>query len=245
MPESGTQFVHVLIRLVNECGCIHGYQDRGIEHLASPFFSIDSDPRLDTEDNEIALYAMQSALMKGAEKRYGKFEENRIFPRPFYMQDEREGNSRIMGLLEDYDFGIKIGMMFDTWERAFYQVCHEAIHLLNPATAPIGQPIIAATLDEGVAVKFAEEMYAEYIADYCSMCYLDSPLQAPGNKYEQAYNATRKIPDATLRTIRSEFGGFTQAHDAKHLLDMAGEYIIESEAELLTSNFQLLMLEQR
>lgn len=238
MSPSGSQFVNVLIKLVNECGSIHGDQDQAIEHLSNPSFSVDSDPRLVTEGNVAALYAMQSALMKEAEKRYGEFEKNRIFHRPFYMEDEREGNSRIMALLGDHDSGIKVGMMFDTWERVFYQVSHETIHLLNPVTAPIDQRIISATLDEGVAVKFAEEMYAEYIASYCSLYYLDSPLQMPGNKYERAYDATRKIPDATLKVVRSEFDGFTKVYDAKRLLELAGEYITESEADLLASNFQ-------
>ncbi|AZF22423.1 hypothetical protein [Pseudomonas sp. R3-52-08] len=238
MTESASNFVNLLIKLVNECGCIHGDQGRAIEYLARPSFSIDVDPRVETEDNGAALYAMQSALMNEADRRYGKFEENRIFPRPFYMQDERERNSKIMALLDSYDYGIKVGMAYDTWERVFYQVCHETIHLLNPATAPMGRPIIAATLDEGVAVKFAEDMYAEHISSYCPMHYFDSPLQAHGNKYKQAYDATSKIPDLTLKAIRSEFGGFTRANDARRLFELAGEYISENEARLLCSNFQ-------
>jgi len=61
-------------------------------------------------------------------------------------------------------FGINDDM--NSWEGAFYELAYEAIHLLSPVIPPSGDYPTVATLDEGVAVNFAECMYDRYIRPY-------------------------------------------------------------------------------
>lgn len=65
-------------------------------------------------------------------------------------------------IVKDFDYGVCIGWRYDSWEPFFYQVSHEAVHLLNPKLAPTGTPRTSA-LDEGGAVRYAEEMLETYL----------------------------------------------------------------------------------
>lgn len=133
-----------------------------------------------------------------------------------------------------------ISSMCVTWEDLFYDLCHECLHLLNPATR--NQKDTVQRLEEGVAVKFAEDLYKKYITSYCIISPFNSPITSldPMAKYSQyykAYSITSKIPDDKLREVRSEFGSFWSIEDKDKFMWIVGDYITDKEADYLLSHF--------
>lgn len=149
--------------------------------------------------------------------------------------------SRVSTLTNDANtFAIFISSMCVTWEDLFYDLCHECLHLLNPATR--NQKDTVQRLEEGVAVKFAEGLYKKYITPYCNTSPFNSPITSldPMAKYSQyykAYSMTSKISDAKLREVRSEFGSFWSIEDKDKFMSIVGDYITNDEADYLLSNF--------
>ncbi|WP_148667131.1 hypothetical protein [Pantoea ananatis] len=183
-------------------------------------------------------------LLRDLEGRYGEMEfPDTTFMTPFYTREREEAgipNSQIITfnkthpIAEKYQYGVCIGWRYDSWEQFFYQVCHEAVHLLNPKLAPNGALRVSA-LDEGVAVRYAEEMLEKYLP-YASRAFVDSPVNHNG-PYRDAWQATCKLPQDLLRKIRAEFGSFGTISDAEKFTAMTTEWLTSAEAELLCCEF--------
>lgn len=62
---------------------------------------------------------------------------------------------------------ICIGTHVRTWQQLFYELAHETLHLLGP-TDTSKNPV--ARIEEGVAVKFAEDFYEIFVFPAISPC---------------------------------------------------------------------------
>lgn len=183
-------------------------------------------------------------MMNELETRYGeRANPERTFMTPFYSRHREEHgalNSQIVTfanpqpIADAFDYGICIGWRYDSWEQFFYQVSHEAVHLLNPQQAPAGTPRTCA-LDEGVAVRYAEEMLERYLP-YVSRAFVESPAGL-GNPYNDAWQAACKLPDAVLKQIRAEFGSFGTIDDPVKFAGMTATWLTPEEATLLSQEF--------
>ncbi len=153
----------------------------------------------------------------------------------------RINRSRVATLTKDPNkFGIFISRCCNTWEDVFYDLCHECLHILNPAKDTNITPV--QRLEEGVAVKLAEYMYSRYIANYHNTPAINSPLSLfdPTAKYSQYYKSyliTSKIPDEKLKEVRSIFGSFWSIPDKEKFMSIVGNYITDKEADYLLSDF--------
>ncbi|CAJ0694927.1 hypothetical protein LMG18102_02034 [Ralstonia mannitolilytica] len=117
----------------------------------------------------------------------------------------------------------------------FYELCHETVHLLNPVL-DIKQSRVSA-LEEGVAVKFAEEMYERFIATYTRHGPLVTPTSNKNSSYFKAFLIAKKIPDDILKIIRKEFGKFSAIDNASLLMKIAPACITEHEAQQMCDAF--------
>jgi len=133
----------------------------------------------------------------------------------------------------------------NSWEGAFYELAHEAIHLLSPVIPPLGANPTVATLDEGVAVHFAECMYDRYIRPYFAENPGTRPVGATygiNKQYSNAHAAASKLNDTALRNISDAFGGFPYALDSGRLHTLAAGAITDEEARILARPFDYLRL---
>lgn len=128
-----------------------------------------------------------------------------------------------------------LNSLANTWEEAFYALAHEVVHLLNPVPT---ESDTVATLEEGVAIAFAESVYAEYITPYTGRGAQRSPIRGEYSSYIAAYEAAALIPASTLLRIRKTFGSFAHAMDEATMLRVCGREITEKQARLLSSPFE-------
>lgn len=129
-------------------------------------------PREWNEDSNHLRTFILYFMLRELEKRYGdSTSPGRTFMTPFYCRQREEygfTGSQIITfekshpIARDYDYGVCIGWRYDSWEQFFYQVSHEAVHLLNPKAAPNGT-LRTSALDEGMAVRYAEEILEKYL----------------------------------------------------------------------------------
>ncbi|RQY65618.1 hypothetical protein DF110_28475 [Burkholderia stagnalis] len=125
-------------------------------------------------------------------------------------------------------FGVSVGSFAESWEQVFYELCHETVHLLNPIL-DIKQSRVSA-LEEGVAVKFAEDLYGTFIQTYTRRSPLVTPTSNKSSSYFKAFSIAKKIPDDKLKLIRKEFGKFSAVDNAPLLMKIAPACIAEHEA---------------
>lgn len=142
-------------------------------------------------------------------------------------------------------FKVLISSNCNTWEDVFYDLCHECLHLLNP-TKDISK-VDVQRLEEGVAVKFAEDMYRKYITPYCNITPINSPITsldptARHSQYYKAHSITSKISDDKLREVRSAFGSFWSIKDKDKFMSIVGDCITNEEADYLLSKFDYYSL---
>ena len=183
-------------------------------------------------------------MMIDLQNRYGdRQSSDTTFMIPFYNRLREEhgvANSQVISfhpehpLAKDYKYGVCIGWRYDSWEQFFYQIAHEAVHLLNPKVWPTGT-LRTCALDEGMAVRYAEEMLEKYLP-YVSRAFVDSPVGA-NTPYNYAWRAACKLPDTVLRQIRDEFGSFGEIGDAARFAEMTSQWLTPEEAGLLSGNF--------
>lgn len=122
-------------------------------------------------------------------------------------------------------------------ENAFYDVCHEVVHLLNPVFNVQDANVKVSALDEGVAVKFAEQMYERYIRPYCDRIPSTSPIFYRNSQYFVAYSAAKKIPDGVLKEVRQVFGMFSKIDDVEKFKTLVGSYLSDKEMDELMAKF--------
>ena len=189
-----------------------------------------SDPRDRTEGNQNLLNAAMLVVYGTVQDLYGVGDETDLYPFPIF---EAQPQSQIVPLIKDRGtVTIVLGENVRSWEDVFYDICHESLHLLNPA---INVKICA--LEEGVAVKFAEQMYEKCVIPYCDKMPRTSPANSYASEYYVAYSAAKKIPDDVLKEIRNVFGKFSKIDDAEKFGELVSEYLNDDEIERLVAPF--------
>jgi hypothetical protein len=190
------------------------------------------DPRQSSAGNTQLLHHICVLNLMKAEELYGDSELDKVYLFPFFQGLPR---SMVRALIAPKDkFGLVVAQWADTWEQVFYEIAHESIHLLNPVI-PDGRRM--ATLDEGVAVRFAEENYIDWITPYSKRPPVISPVTQPDLFYCPAFLATKPIPNTALRAVREEFGSFWAVDDMQRFVSLTGAYVSDDQAELLTGPF--------
>lgn len=197
----------------------------------------------DKDCNELRTFIL-FFLECDLEKRYGEMEFPDVtYHVPFYAWEREEAGISATGVVsfhkdfvlsKQYQYGLCIGWRYNSWDQFFYQVAMGAVFLLNPRMGPVGT-VKTSTLEAGVAIRYAEEMLEKYLPN-TSRARVESPVGLD-NKYDQAYQAARNIPDDVLRKIRVKFNGFGSITDHEEFYRMTSQYISAEEARLLSSDF--------
>ncbi|WP_220465770.1 hypothetical protein, partial [Pseudomonas juntendi] len=108
---------------------------------------------------------------------------------------------------------ICFGTQVITWEQLFYELAHETLHLLGPTDT---NKNTVARIEEGVAVKFAEEFYKDYVYPSIKRYTYISPLSAPLSAYYKVRDPSsphsKRPPDA--RCCAPDFFLEPASHDA-------------------------------
>jgi hypothetical protein len=227
-------------RLVIESLLNYIYSDP--EHTNTILCSLDEKEHTITTNpraaaNAYAVSVSGILLFELAEKKYGKTsladEAMSIFPTFSSHYRSQVGVNIVTVEHPTKRFSIYLGAHINTWEQFFYELAHESIHMLGPACT---NEVSVATLDEGVAVKFAENFYQDYIFPVSGLPIPSTPLSAPHSVYFKAFYATDKIPDKTLVEIRKKFRNFHEVSNPV-FYDMTRDYLSKAEADLLCSAF--------
>jgi hypothetical protein len=166
---------------------------------------------------------------------YGSGDDTELDPCPRF---EPQPQSQIVPLMGDHGtVAIVLGEYVRSWEEVFYDICHESLHLLNPVINVKDSKVRVSSLEEGVAVKFAESMYEKYIKPYCGKTPLTSPVKSPNSQYFLVFNAAKKIPDDVLKEIRSVFGKFSNIDDSEKFKRLVSQYLNDEEIRILVQGF--------
>lgn len=192
-------------------------------------------PRDKTDGNEKLLKATVFIALGTATDMYGVGDETKLYPIPFF---ERQPQSQIAPLMDDMStVGIVLGECVRSWEEVFYDICHESLHLLDPIINVYDSNVKVSALEEGVAVKFAEDMYEQYVRPYCRKKPLTSPVSDINSQYFKAYSAAKKIPDVVLKDVRKVFGKFSKIDDVEKFKEMVGNFISDEDVKTLVDPF--------
>jgi len=203
------------------------------EHIGSIGPKISESPREQTYANAEFLYVLARLLFARAQILYGNGAHDELIFEPYFGSHA----SQVFPVSkEPLTFGVVIGAHAKTWEAVFYELAHEMLHFLNPVQNIREQPI--ATLEEGVAVKFAESVYSELVSAYTGRSPAVSPVAARAPQYYPAFSATKKLPDAVLATVRDHFGCFHTVNDPVAFASLVDKYLDPREIELLLTPFQ-------
>lgn len=209
---------------------------RKVKELAA---NATDNPRDNVRENYEILYHTQEAILDVVEARYGKCDEDiDTYMHPVLRDAENNKHTgSVIWSLKDQPrtFGIGVGSFAESWEQVFYELCHETVHLLNPVL-DIKQFRVSA-LEEGVAVKFAEETYEIFIAIYTCNGPLVTPTSNKSSSYFKAFSIAKKIPDNILKLIRKEFGKFSAVDNASLLMQIAPACITAHEAQQMCDAF--------
>lgn len=246
MAEQHARFMNMLESLRDNAGELpEQVQSQVAEILAQVPEALDMSPRDDNGPSINLRTLILHFMLIDLEDRYGDMQfPDTTYRTPIYdYSREIAGvcNSQVITfnpthpIAKEYDFGVCIGWSYDRWEAFCYQIAHEAVHLLNPKIAPNGT-LRTSALDEGVAVRYAEEMLNEYFPDE-GRDSIGSPVGRP-NAYNAAWQATRKLPDTALRQIRETFGSFGNITDPELFEKLTVQWLTSDEAALLSSDFR-------
>lgn len=188
-------------------------------------------------ENQYLIDCICDLLLTLAEQKYGNTSVNPddIYMSPSFCQLPR---SRVGVTLATPDMPnvmhiICIGSTVRTWQQLFYELAHETLHLLGPTDT---NKNTVARIEEGVAVKFAEDFYQSFVFPTLHQRPFSSPLGSPTSVYYKAHQPTNKIPNDVLKSIRVEFKNFRDVKK-EGLYALAKDYISEEEAEYLSLPF--------
>lgn len=199
-------------------------------------------PREKVEANMQALAFLQSCLISAAEQLYGPAGDHAIHYLPVFMDQAPYSSDRLnSGVFKDEVSGkflIGIGSGARTWADVIYEIAHECLHLLDPIADVRSTPV--ATIEEGVAVKYAEDILVAHMLPQGSVRPLGSLSVSLDSHYAAAYRAARKIPDAELRKTRAHFGKFSAVSDTDEYRALVDAYIDDGQARMLAKPFVYL-----
>jgi len=225
----------VIERLLNDIYLDFDYTEKILSLLDREVQEITEDPR--DFGNTFAVNVAGILLLEMVERKFGATSLDAEFmsTSPAFSTTPRS-QVNVNMVTADHPtarYTIFLGCRINTWHQFFYELAHESIHMLGPANT---KEVEIATLDEGVAVKFAEDFYREYIFPSTGVPVPESPLSAPQSVYFKAYQAANKIPDVILFEIREKFNNFREVKNPL-FYEMTLNYLSRSEAELLCSAF--------
>lgn len=225
----------VIERLLNEIYHDSDYTVKALKYLDEEIPEIAANPR--AIKNTRAVHFAGILLLELVQEKFGvsSVDPEAMLISPVFSNSPRSqvGVSMITTESPIGRHGIFLGCNINTWHQFFYELAHESIHMLGPANT---YKVEIATLDEGVAVKFAEDFYREYIFSLTGVSVPESPLGAPQSVYFKAYQAANRIPDTVLLEIRKKFKNFREVRNPQ-FYEMTSNYLSRSESELLCSAF--------
>lgn len=225
----------VIERMLNDIYLDFDYTEKVLSLLDGEIQEIAEDPR--AIENTYAVNIAGILLLEMVEKKFGAPSLNAEFMSiiPAFSTTSRSqvGVNMVAADHPTERYTIFLGCGINTWYQFFYELAHESVHMLGPANT---KEVEIATLDEGVAVKFAEDFYREYIIPSTGVPVPQTPLSAPQSIYFKAYHAANKIPDIVLFEIRKKFNNFREVKNPL-FYEMTLDYLSRSEAELLCSAF--------
>lgn len=196
-------------------------------------------PSRDNHDDEYILRVLSFASFYVAKQTYGHSEtkiRHEVQLGHEEPLDYLPMNSRVCPINESDEWMIYIGKRYDDWEQIFYEICHESVHLLNPAKHE--DLVNVQRLDEGVAVKFAENMYKKYITPYTTKPPRFTPVRLdPLSQYTKSFNITNKIPNEVLKLVREKFGSFWSIKDKSGFIETIGDRLTDCETNYILDNF--------
>jgi len=226
-------FVNAVLRLVETAGLREESRHAARERLSQVASAVTGDPRQQTDANAELLFCMTLLLFARVEHLYGDGSHEKL---SFHPTFQNHPHSMVCPVADDHDtFGVTVGRHATTWEGVFYEVAHEMVHFLNPVASAHEKQL--ATLEEGVAVKFAETTYRELISAYTGNPPQISPVTTPDSRYYPAFKATNKIPDGVLAAVRARFVSFSGVNDVVAFGALTSEYLEQHEIELLMTPF--------
>jgi len=163
-------------------------------------------------------------------------DEDKIYPTPYLSRSHTASQVTQMLATETTPakYIVVLGTSVYTWEQLFYEMAHECVHLLGPVDS---NKYPVSTIEEGVAVKFAEDFIHEYVSPHTSNLPHLRVSNSPGNNYSEAYQITSKIPYSVLVTVKDRFGVFSLATNPA-LYSITKDFISELEASVLCRPFQ-------
>lgn len=188
-------------------------------------------------ENRYVIHCISVLMLNLAEQKYG---ETSVGPDDIYMSPEfldiprsYVGRTQKTETMLQEKHIICLGTLVTTWEQLFYELAHETVHLLGPTDT---NKNTVARIEEGVAVKFAEDFYKDFVYPSIKRYTYSSPLSTPLSVYYKAYKATSKIPDDILKSIRSNFTNFKDVKK-EGLYEISKSFISEEEAGYLSLPF--------
>jgi DNA-directed RNA polymerase subunit L len=203
--------------------------------IESAAISSTPNPRDETEGNLKLLYVTVLIALLAVQDLYGIGDETELHPHPIFGTQPQ---SQIVPLKGNHGtVAVLLGEYVKTWEDVFYDICHESLHLLNPTINVKSDNVKVSALEEGCAVKFAEQMYEQHIKPYCNKTPLTSPVTATASQYFSAYSAVKKIPDDVLKEVRRKFERFSKIDDFEKFKELVGEYVSDQEIDVLVRTF--------
>ncbi|WP_159388432.1 hypothetical protein [Pseudomonas sp. R32] len=198
--------------IMSDCSDLNAILDRINKRMAP----VSKDLR--HADNRCVVDCTGELLLNLVEQKYGRstLEDHEICTRPAFLDSPRLRVGVTVSTTDNPDVVnlACIGTLVETWEQFFYELAHESVHLLGPADTNV---VPVAAIEEGVAVKFAEDFYAEFIFPVTGVKPLYSPLTSPRSVYFKAHQSVSKMPDRLLKDVRREFENF-------HLVSNPGFY---------------------
>ncbi|MDT3485907.1 hypothetical protein [Stenotrophomonas maltophilia] len=246
--ESEREFVrNVLASLIEGLEQDPVQKDRFIAAVNKKTTAMTGMPRDGGDANWAALAMLQGCLVARAEALYGSAGRHRVRELPFFM-DQLPGssnrlNSGVFNCGEDDLYGIGIGGGSVIWSDVIYELAHESLHLLDPIADVAVTPV--AAIEEGVAVKFAEVVYSEYMRPHGATQPVGSRAVAYDANYRSAYESTRKIPDNDLKRVRAHFGKFSAVTDTAAYRACVDAHVDDEEAQALAAPFVYRQLASR
>lgn len=227
------KIVKALLALLEDTG----FQDQKKKEIRDVFIvamkGMVSDPRGDTESNKRILGAALFLVKRKVESLYGVGDETELYPYPIFINQPQ---SQIAPVMNNHKMiALGVGVCAKSWEEVFYDLCHESLHLLNPVIDVKNNKVSA--LEEGCAVRFAEQMYEKYISPYCSDIPLTSPINSHSSQYFFPYIAAKKIPNSVLSDVRKAFGKFSTIDDIRKFKLLVGDYVDDKEIRTLVEPF--------
>lgn len=208
-----------------------------LDDLESISSQLTTNIRDDNYENLILRCMIAYVLHELAKKKYGA-------PDPLYSYNYQVNLtsskwSKVCPLMDDHSVvAICIGPYIKTWWDLVYEIAHETIHTLSPLIDPLAD---YNALEEGVAVKFAEDVYAAYYSDFSP---IKIPASSPKNSYNSnnnyltAYKATDKLSDELLLDVRNCFSGFGRMNDFEKFNQMVGGFLSNKEIKILFDSFK-------